>query len=478
MGIFLVGILITLNQYRLAVSSAESKIESRFQITFHDKTDAVTAEITAYEQMLLATQGLFESSEAVSRQEFRIFFERLKIQENYPGILGLGYVPVMTAGQKNQHEQSVRASGFPDYAIYPAYERKLYSSILYLEPFEGPNLRAFGFDMFSESVRRVAMQRAIDTGRPAMSSKVLLVQDAPDKPSTVGLLIYQALYRGLAGIDPSAASRREAHIGWVYTVFRLDDVIRHALKDSSVLGQLKVFDGEHPEPKSLLYGSGAGLSGDMIVQETVELAGKTWLFMAAPDDSFIDQYQQNNPYWTLLAGLVLTLLLATLSAMLVSGRSRAMVLANRMTRSLEKTNRRLVLATEVAGIGIWEWRFQGDTLKLDSNLFDLLGLDYRQDQTIDLQTWYLLMSPESRTAFDRAVERCKKERELLDLQLTLQPRGETPIHVQLHGELQFGDDGKSAGILGVCYDITESWQNRELLLQTEQRMETCTGGLW
>lgn len=482
MVVLLVGSFVAFNQYRLAANSAESKIESRFLTAFDEKVDAIVAEINAYERALLATRGLFESSEKVSRKEFRIFFERLQVQEHYPGILGLGYAPIIAAGQKSLHEQRVRQSGFPNYAIYPSYERERYSTILYLEPFEGRNLRAFGYDMFSEPVRRDAMQRAVDTGRPSMSSKVLLVQDAADQPSAVGLLMYEALYRGVVGADSSEADRREAHIGWVYVVFRLNDVIHSALKDSHVFSQLKVFEGEHPAPENLLYGHNPTLVDDRSVYETIELGDKIWLFMAAPDASFIDQYQQNNPYWTLLAGVALTFLLAILSVLLVNGRSRAIALANRMTQSLTKTHRRLVLATEVAGIGIWEWHFLDNSLKLDRSLLALLGLDDREDPTIDLRTWYLLMPPESRTAFDRAVEHCTNERELLDLQLALQPRGRTPIHVQLHGEVQLDDDGEAAGILGVCYDITESWQHRQQLVETERRwkhaLEGTGEGVW
>ncbi len=41
----------------------------------------------------------------------------------------------------------------------------------------GRNLRAFGFDMYSEPVRRAAMEAARDTGAAALSGKVVLVQE-------------------------------------------------------------------------------------------------------------------------------------------------------------------------------------------------------------------------------------------------------------------------------------------------------------
>ena len=66
----------------------------------------------------------------------------------------------------------MRAEGFPDYAIHPAGERDPYTNIIYLEPFADRNLRAFGYDMYAEPVRREAMERARDTGLPALSGKI------------------------------------------------------------------------------------------------------------------------------------------------------------------------------------------------------------------------------------------------------------------------------------------------------------------
>ncbi len=45
-------------------------------------------------------------------------------------------------------------------------------SIVYLEPFDWRNQRAFGYDMWSERVRNAAMSRARDEGRVAISKKV------------------------------------------------------------------------------------------------------------------------------------------------------------------------------------------------------------------------------------------------------------------------------------------------------------------
>ena len=66
------------------------------------------------------------------------------------------------------HVESVRAEGFPDYQVSPPGERDPYSSIVYLEPFDARNRRAFGYDMYAEPVRLEAMQRARDSGQAGL----------------------------------------------------------------------------------------------------------------------------------------------------------------------------------------------------------------------------------------------------------------------------------------------------------------------
>ncbi len=72
---------------------------------------------------------------------------------------------------------SVRAEGYPGYAVRPPGQRAWYAPITYLEPSSESNLLAFGYDIWSEAVRRAALEQARDTGQAAMTGKIQLVQD-------------------------------------------------------------------------------------------------------------------------------------------------------------------------------------------------------------------------------------------------------------------------------------------------------------
>jgi CHASE1-domain containing sensor protein len=58
-----------------------------------------------------------------------------------------------------------------------------------LEPFGGRNLRAFGYDMYSEPIRRRAMERARDNGELAYTGKVILIQET-EADLQAGMLAY------------------------------------------------------------------------------------------------------------------------------------------------------------------------------------------------------------------------------------------------------------------------------------------------
>ena len=77
------------------------------------------------------------------------------------------------------------------------------------------NLRAFGYDMFSEPVRRAAMEAARDSGQAAATGRVTLVQEGAQRPGrALGFLMYVPVYRaGAAARHAGTAPRRHHRLG-------------------------------------------------------------------------------------------------------------------------------------------------------------------------------------------------------------------------------------------------------------------------
>ena len=177
----------------------------------------------------------------------------------------------------------MRAEGFPAYHVWPVGERSVYSAIVYLEPFTGRNLRAFGYDMFADPPRREAMTRARDLDVAALSSKVLLVQET-DEDIQAGTLMYVPVYRPNMPAT-TAAERQAALVGWVYSPYRMDDLMAGILDDWDLHEthrvRLAIFDGAGVAPERLLYDCREGeplaetpAAGQ--VRVPVDFNGKVW----------------------------------------------------------------------------------------------------------------------------------------------------------------------------------------------------------
>ncbi len=205
-------------------------------------------------RILLGGAALFQSSETVTREEWCSFIRHQQFDALLPGIQGMGFSLLIPRPGLTGHLQTIRDEGFPDYSVKPEGERAYYSSIIYLEPFSERNLRAFGYDMLTEPVRRLAMEQARDTGAAALSGKVTLVQETAEDVQA-GALMYVPVYRKGMPVR-SVEQRRAALYGWVYSPYRMNDLFQGIF--SKFLSQhgktfhMAAFDGEHPVPEKLL----------------------------------------------------------------------------------------------------------------------------------------------------------------------------------------------------------------------------------
>ncbi len=285
-------------QFAAACDSVAIKVEER---------------LTAYTLLLQTCKGLFAASESVERGEWKTFVAASRAGETVPGYQGIGFCLRVAPQDLESHTATIRAEGFPDYEVKPPGPRDVYSSIVYLEPFEGRNLRAFGYDMFSEPVRRDAMERAMDTGTATLSGKVTLVQE-DGRDVQAGSIMYVPVYRNGAPVQ-TVAQKREALIGWVYSPYRMKDLMLGIVADwktgAGKFTDLRVYDGDTADPAHLLLDSTADkpllpASNMFHEQRTLDFNGRHWLmdFHGARDigPAYL-------PAWaTLVAGTVISAL--------------------------------------------------------------------------------------------------------------------------------------------------------------------------
>ena len=306
----LVTLLVTLGYWHYTELDLGRRIDERFRQLAQRQVDALVERMHAHERVLRGASGLFAASAAVTRDEWRAYIANLDLDATLPGAQGTGFAAVMPRAEREAHERAIRSEGFPDYSIKPEGDREVYSSIVYLEPLDGRNLRAFGYDMYSEPTRRLAMDRARDTGEPAMTHKVTLVQET-DQDVQAGFLIYTPVYATGRSLR-SMAERRAALVGWVYSPYRASDLMASVFDEFDGDAEVEIFDGA-PQPQRLLYATrDASRKSAHTATFQLEVGGVPWTARFRSSAAFDARIDHLESTLVLLTGGLLSLLVFSL----------------------------------------------------------------------------------------------------------------------------------------------------------------------
>lgn len=296
--------------------------------------NSIQRRMAHYIQILKGARSLLYAIDSVSAQDWREYVNSLKVQENYPGILGIGFAKYIQADELEQHTQEMRSMGFSQYKVFPEGIRMEYTPIIYLEPFWDRNLRAFGYDMYSDPTRRKAMKRARDTNTPAISGTVKLMQET-DKNIQAGFLLYLPVYKN--GRNPrSIDERRKLLEGYVYNPFRMNDLMDAILLTRELNGiDVEIFDGPIISTKTLIYNKDTFCNfltkgGFSQGKSTLEIGGNIWSLNFSATPAFEKTSDQNQPLLILIGGFVISALLSLGVGSLSNTRRHALALAEEM----------------------------------------------------------------------------------------------------------------------------------------------------
>lgn len=319
-----IALLLALIAGFIAIQRIEEAHQSAAENAFILETSELTLKIEerfkAYRQVLRGARALFGASSEVTRTEWRSYVRDLRLNSDYQGIQGLGFAVYLRPEELNAHEQKIRAEGFPDYRIMPSGKRSEYSAVSFLEPFDWRNRRAFGFDMLSEPVRREAMDKARELGAPVLSGKVRLVQET-SADNQAGVLLYLPVFRQEAAAN-GESQPSQAFLGWVYSPFRLNDLMMGIMDDSKV--RMRIYDGHNQNPANLLFDNTrqqSSHSGAITRSSTLELDNREWtlIFDSMPKDGM----QLNSSLLEKAAVVLIGALFVLLTASFFATRQRA-----------------------------------------------------------------------------------------------------------------------------------------------------------
>jgi signal transduction histidine kinase/CHASE1-domain containing sensor protein/CheY-like chemotaxis protein len=323
--ILLIGLCFTLLVYHYFSKLTHEQDRSRFDRSVQEINDQVNLRVATSITLLRAGAGLFAASDRVDAGEFGRFVEQIQLPKNYPGVLGIGYSVRFRAEDKANIVGYMERQGEAGFLIWPETPpRNDYTAILYLEPANYRNRRAIGFDMATELVRRLAMDTAQDTGAPAASGRVTLVQETNDEPQQAGFLIYQPVYRKNDPLN-SVGERREALLGFVYSPYRIDDFLAPVTTAKKYDVGFVVYDGTEVNPQNLLTAKDNEVASEPEFADirALDIAGRTWTLVYATKPSFGSGSSRSLLKYTLVLGALLSFLFFAVTRAEIRARARA-----------------------------------------------------------------------------------------------------------------------------------------------------------
>ena len=313
------------------------------RVQFERRTETAVASIRArmlaYEQILRSGAAHMASSTNVSREQWRSFIANLQLAERFPGIQAVGFAEHVTAATRAEHVRRLRAEGFPEYDIRPPGERDEYVAIVYNEPFTGRNARVLGFDMYSEPVRRAAMDQARASGEAAITGRVILAGEAyrGSQPQQPGFVMYVPVFNEIVR-DLPRRERRNAVAGFVFSPFRMHDLMQGIL-DEGVLNMLdmRIYDQASRGAQAELIDTRTAWRAPTAQLETPEferivhfpMPARAWTIQFVSRPEFDAQLRSGKPWAVLAGGILASVVVFLLIVALVDSWNRAHLLSMR-----------------------------------------------------------------------------------------------------------------------------------------------------
>ncbi|MDQ0569233.1 diguanylate cyclase (GGDEF)-like protein/PAS domain S-box-containing protein [Variovorax paradoxus] len=478
LAIFVAGAVLSI---ALAVSARQEigrSAQARFDATALDLARKVEARFDDYIAVLIGLRARFNTSETVARSDFTDYVAGLNLASAYPGFQAVNYAPRVLAGDKQAFEQRVRgdadltASVASSFAIKPPGEREIYYPLVYIEPRAG-NERLLGNDLGAMPDRGDALEQGRDTGGLVMSGRKVRIAG---RESDIGLAMRLPVYRPRQPLD-TLEQRRNAYLGSVGAGFSVAGMLGDVVGATAARTfRLRLIDagpgqgaiGTRAETRfvtpasfgeqQLLFDSAASAKPAAAPVRSLErmlgfeLGGHSWLVEIGQDENQVfGPLDKAIPWFIVFGGLATSMLLAGIVFSLTTSRSRAQVLANKMTVHLRTSERQLEEAQHLASLGSWILDPKTGALQCSEEARRILGFETGSLRS-DLPALLLRVPDGDRAAVEQQIAWVSesKERSEFEHRLCLPDGTERWLHVIAQSA---EEDGKTL-VRGTVRDAT------------------------
>lgn len=305
--------------------------------------------LSSYLDNLYAVKGLFESSDAVERQDFQVFTHN--ILQRYQGFQGIAWNPMVNRDgreplesilSRELGESRVFTELDPNGTRVAAQQRDSYVVIRYIEPL-AKNRLAVGYNIAASELPREALLRAARTGEPSSTSPIKLIQE---EGTQKGVVVYFPVYSDAGEL-----------VGFASGVFRMGNLMETVLSAEDLSGlHMSLRSGAAETAETLFslgeaYRSGVGV---FTASLPVAFADREWQLDFQAGQRFIVDSRSMTPWGILAVGMLFTGLLSMSLLILTGAKFRSEQTNEDLQQTLNQlrsTQDQLIEAEKLASLG-------------------------------------------------------------------------------------------------------------------------------
>lgn len=464
-----VSLMVTINTKK----EADTDAYKDYKFICSDIKTKISERLHTQAHLLRSGSVFFESSDSVTRQEWKEFYENSKIESELPEMKGLGYIQIIPAQQIGDHESQTRNTGLTDYKVWPQSGLQTRTTIIYFEPQTYKNKKVLGYDLSTNYHARIAMERSEKADIACLSGCTSLPPTTKEGEQAFAMM-FIPVYKKCVTAAGATINKRITK-GWVFAPYRMSDLMHGILGrwDDKTPDRirLRIYEGLSINSKALLFDSQLKTdqaSGGQTIRSftsALDFNGEKWTLLFTQTGRR-DSLLTGKTTIVFASNILISLLLFFLSLLLFSTKQRAHEIAKHLTTELQASQERWKFAIEGTNDGLWDWDMANNQFFLSPQWKTMLGFKDYEIQNKQ-EEWEKRIHPED-------LRRCLAE---IEQHLS----GESPSYSSVHRMIckdgsikwildrgkviRYDQEKKPARMIGTQTDMTERIEMEKQLRQ-------------
>jgi PAS domain S-box-containing protein len=438
-------------------------------------------QVTSLSKML---SSYIANHEAMSNDDFLQYTDiAIKSNEN---LLALSWNPLVLDESRKVFERKLGSvHNGKDFILEKnnevmkiADKRLFYVPILLIQPVKG-NEQAIGFDLYSNHVRKEALNKALQLNSAVATQPITIVQNANVNNA---ILLFQPVTKKNSG-PLNNPKEYEKVSGFVSSIIDIERLINNVINKSNGNSHQIKMTIKDTLSKTEIYSNTENVTthnskldlNKISLQHNISFANNHWVINAQPSNEYILALRKESEWFILFFGIIIT---AMFYAMVLFWSGRQKVIENivkQQTNEINSRKKHLNLTLNSIADAVIVTNVNGIVIRVNPAAEKLLGMGLSVQNTVHIDSLFALLSGERANVFDDASVKIMNELCIIDSEdfVTLNKLDGTSRQVLAIASPIIEDKSLFQGIVFILKDISEIHElkskNKHILVESDAR---------